>query len=92
MAPRVGGLLLEEYVDFPVGGVDDMAAWTGFMWLVHLQLLGILPLLEALCGCLHYVHIERSGIHMWNTYVLVYRASYRLHLLYIPMSILQHIR
>lgn len=32
MAKRVGGLLLETYVDFPVGGVDDNAAWTGFMW------------------------------------------------------------
>lgn len=32
IAPRVGGLLLDEYVTFPVGGVDDNAAWTGFMW------------------------------------------------------------
>lgn len=32
MAPTLGGLLLEEYFDFPVGGVDDDAAWTGFMW------------------------------------------------------------
>jgi hypothetical protein len=32
MASRVGNLLLEEYVDFPVGGIDDDAAWTSFMW------------------------------------------------------------
>ena len=32
LAPRTGGLLLEGYVDFPVGGVDDDAAWTSFMW------------------------------------------------------------
>jgi hypothetical protein len=32
MAPQLGGLLLEEYNSFPVGGVGDDAAWTGFMW------------------------------------------------------------
>jgi hypothetical protein len=32
MAPTLGGLLLEGYFDFPVGGVDDDAAWTSFMW------------------------------------------------------------
>ena len=32
IAPKVGSVLLEEYIDFPVGGIDDDAAWTGFMW------------------------------------------------------------
>ena len=32
MAPRLGGVLLDQYTDFPVGGVADDAAWTGFMW------------------------------------------------------------
>jgi hypothetical protein len=32
IASRVGSLMLEEYLDFPVGGVDDNAAWTGFVW------------------------------------------------------------
>ena len=29
---RVGALLLESYLDFPVGGIDDDAAWTAVMW------------------------------------------------------------
>mmetsp|Transcript_2491 Transcript_2491/g.3823 ORF Transcript_2491/g.3823 Transcript_2491/m.3823 type:complete len:644 (+) Transcript_2491:52-1983(+) len=32
LAPFLGGLLLEDYFEFPVGGVDDDAAWTSFMW------------------------------------------------------------
>ena len=32
LAPHLGGLLLDEYNNFPVGGVGDDAAWTGFMW------------------------------------------------------------
>lgn len=32
LAPKLGGLLLEQFFDFPVGGVDDDAAWTSFMW------------------------------------------------------------
>jgi len=32
MAPQLGALLLEDYNSFPVGGVGDDAAWTGFMW------------------------------------------------------------
>ena len=28
IAKRVGGLLLQEYLDFPVGGIDDDSAWT----------------------------------------------------------------
>jgi hypothetical protein len=37
MAERVGGLLLDEYIEFPVGGIDDDVAWTGFMWLDNYQ-------------------------------------------------------
>jgi hypothetical protein len=32
LAPSVGGLLWDNYFDFPVGGIDDNAAWTSFMW------------------------------------------------------------
>ena len=32
MAHKLGGVLLDQYADFPVGGVADDAAWTGFMW------------------------------------------------------------
>ncbi len=32
LAPYVGGTLLEQYLDFHLGGIDDDAAWTGFMW------------------------------------------------------------
>lgn len=32
LAPKLGGVLLEQFFDFPVGGVDDDAAWTSFMW------------------------------------------------------------
>ena len=32
LAPKLGGVLLEQFFDFPVGGIDDDAAWTSFMW------------------------------------------------------------
>ena len=32
LAPYVGGTLLSSYLDFHCGGIDDNAAWTGFMW------------------------------------------------------------
>jgi hypothetical protein len=32
LAPTLGGLLWDNYFDFPVGGIDDNAAWTSFMW------------------------------------------------------------
>jgi hypothetical protein len=32
LAPSMGGLLRDHYFDFPVGGIDDNAAWTSFMW------------------------------------------------------------
>lgn len=32
LAPQLGGVLLEQFFDFPVGGIDDDAAWTSFMW------------------------------------------------------------
>lgn len=32
LAPYLGATLLPSYLDFPVGGIDDDAAWTGFMW------------------------------------------------------------
>ena len=31
LAPYLGSLLLENYLDFHLGGIDDDAAWTGFM-------------------------------------------------------------
>ena len=32
LSKYVGSLLLENYLDFHIGGVDDDAAWTSFMW------------------------------------------------------------
>lgn len=31
LAPYLGSTLLEQYLDFHLGGIDDDAAWTGFM-------------------------------------------------------------